>query len=236
MTEPEAKEAQPQQQPQQQPKKSVKTLEEKRKYNREATRKSREKKARKAIAESTETYDQWWTKNRETLFKTDPQQCKKWRTLSIASLDQIHWLEHGHLVPPDDPDFVDLVTGLDCLDDFIQEHGLLYTNPQFHPDVEGDLWQTQFWRDEKSLTHLCSLNEATKIYATYAFVAGVPAWTVERFKNRVLENNVPNEECWRSGLGAWQYDQKRLEEIKDVSVHDLKPIQPKGKAAKTAGE
>lgn len=89
-------------------------------------------------------------------------------------LDILWWMDHFEEQDENDENFVGLEEGEKSLDDFVREHecprlGYIYRNQ----DIPGDGWH-EFWKRPDVLAMLCAENGATKGYALYGILSGVP--------------------------------------------------------------
>jgi hypothetical protein len=152
-----------------------------REYQRLSVRKSRYKRqARLAVAPSAANTEQdWWEEGRVLL---TPQEREAMIRQHEACLDRLHWMAHGHEVPPDDPDYVSPEDGLDLLLDSVRENGVTHLGYITKDEDIPSNWGTQrYWRDPDLLQKLYDENWQTTQYVRYGWLAALPDWKVVEF-------------------------------------------------------
>jgi hypothetical protein len=158
---------------------------EKRRRWRDRKRKQRSEQKEQRVASSSETKDDWWASNRALLPQSELVAMLMQDGLC---LDQIHWMEHGDKVPADDPDFVSMEEGVDCLVDFVKKNpcphlGAIRQDPDIPSDWSTGVWRknAKYWHDPALLDRLYAEGPATERLVKYGLLSGVPDFRVERF-------------------------------------------------------
>lgn len=166
----------------------------------------------KSSLSKVETAEEFWRLNRASV---DGKKIHKWLEIQESVLDQLHWLNSGGSVSPQDPDFVSLEEGVADLEDFVGEHGLVhndvYQSPflrDFHPYwgiwalevIHDPIWRTlqPYWRDTERFHALCAESEATMVYAKFGIRIALPAYHLRMFRSRIKEHKHARM------LGTWK--------------------------------
>jgi hypothetical protein len=163
--------------------------------------KRRQRAVEKALSEND-----WWEINKTYLEKKDFQLLQGYLSSQEEVKDQLYWMERGHLIDPNDPDFVSLQEGLEDLQDFNKEHPLCclgrYKTPlAADKDTEIFQWASDehYWANYDLLEFICKLSPSTKTYACYGILTAVPDWRYREFLQDVTDQfgNV-SEKLWKN--------------------------------------
>lgn len=174
--------------------------------------------SKKALSKIS-SVEEFWNLNRSM---ADGKRIHAYLQIQERYLDELHWLNRGWELPPDDEDFVGLDEGVQCMNEFITERGMIHDDVYDSPFLQDWLpawgvWQDKmdyidpiwkrvqpFWLDQERFHALCSESEATKIYARYGIRTALPQYHVRLWRGRIsahkhcrtqgLEHNDPK--CW----------------------------------------
>jgi hypothetical protein len=169
------------------PRKRIRELspDELRKYKRASMERSRKKRraeeeAVKAI-EATRHLDdihEFWAANRARLSADD---LASMLAQHERVLDQMHWLEHGDKVDPNDHDFVSLSEGVEDLAAFVHENPCPHLGYINRGDLPFDWSSKKFWADPKLMALIAAEGPATLTWAKFGLYAGIPDWKLQQF-------------------------------------------------------
>jgi hypothetical protein len=172
----------------------------------EARQKLADDKRRQRAVEKAQSEEEWWEINRTYLQKKDVNLLQSYLDQEQLVLDQVCWMERGHLIDPADQDFVTLADGLADLEEFVKETGLCclgrYKTPlAADKDTEIFQWASDehYWANYDLLEFICKLSPSTKTYACYGILTAVPDWRYREFLQDVTDQfgNV-SEKLWKN--------------------------------------
>ena len=171
----------------------------------------------KQVLANIKTVDEFWAHNKSM---TSGKVIHQYLEMQERYLDELHWLNYGWELPPDDEDFVSLEDGIACMDDFIRERGYIHDEKfkslflqDFRP--QWAVWVNKvnyvdpfwgrilpYWQDER-FHELCKESEATAIYARYGIRTAFSQYHVRLWKGRIaahkdchVNQNTPDDKCW----------------------------------------
>lgn len=178
---------------------------EQREFARLEARRYRQNASKKDVLSDVPTAEKFWEANRLLLPKT-----KLNEYLAHQSLveDQLYWMAKGWECSPQDPDFVSLEEGLEDLDRFVSEHGLIHDDCSVYQHYflrdytpQFAIW-CGFWKNPELFNALCNENEPTRIFAKYGIRIALSAAQVRLFKHRVAEHQRARAPITVPGLWA----------------------------------
>lgn len=166
------------------------TQEEKNETQRLRRRLDKYKEESKVAINERVTLDEFWKLNRASVTSKIPA----WREQEERVLDQIFWMNKGWACSPLDPNFVSLQEGLEDLDEFVAEFGLIPDIPSACQDPDLRDFQPPWalleniHKDPERLNALCRESPAAEIYVRYGIRTALFAYEVQMFKQRIAEH------------------------------------------------
>ena len=127
-----------------------------------------------------------------------------------VALDQVHWLDYGWRVPPDDVDFVGFKEGVEELHRFLASVGGVIKEERFAGFALQDVnpkWRVwrDFWRDQILVAELQKENLPTALYATYGITTSLFKTKVRKFESDIRSH--PGTHRWvapDANVDCWQ--------------------------------
>ncbi len=187
---------------------SKRTKEQQKRYQALETQRSRANAKNKAldaklakISDVATTVDEFYQLNRA---EVDAEQLAAWQEQQERVLDQLHWMRTWRDQDPDDELFVGFAEGLDCLEDFIREHGFIKDGYDYSSQVLKDfepgwaIWAAKiyndliwgkiipFYKDPERLKALSEENAATRVWALFGLSQYAQPGTPSRTKQPAL--------------------------------------------------
>jgi hypothetical protein len=155
-------------------------------------------------ARTSETRKEWWDGNRATLA---PETLEAMLVQHSRVLDQLYWMDHGHKVPVEDPDFVSVEEGVADLMGFLKDHGTVHLGAITKNEIPADWPSRKFWQDPELLARLEDENQQTKQYVRYGLLAALQDW-------RVVEFLQKNGWSWQQAADLVGYHTDRLNTVR----------------------
>jgi len=171
--------------------------------------------ARKAQrAKATEDEKEFHMVNRAYLQKKSPTEYERLLNLQEEAKNEIWWMLRGHLRDVSDPSYLSLADGLQSLDAFVQQNGLLHTGyipcEVSNGGIKTDLsingrgvfyWAEgeRYWQHTRLFTFLCGLSKPTEYFAKYGLICGIPDWRWTQYRKDVTNKaGQLDETLWRN--------------------------------------
>ena len=150
-----------------------------RKQGRAYKRKQRGSERKEKIAVVSTSEQDWYDRNRAAM---SPEDFTALLAQNELVLDQLYWMDHGHQINEEDPDYVSLKDGIADLLSFVKEFGVAHLG-DIHRDqsIPYDWSMDNFWQNSELLTALENESEPTKVYVRTGLLIGLPDWKVVNF-------------------------------------------------------